>query len=250
MSSLFRRWLVRFGCCAAMVTDSANELSDFFTDAGVSSIQNDRVDCWGKTDGIPCHHVQHKCILVFRWDHGSCDQRDHDGRDVRDEERGIHVNGGPQGLPLSLDLFPLLFGQLHLLLLGDDLVLVSVSDLDQDSRAHYGHQETDSSESGGQDLASLEGRSPHNAQDQAQHEPHKNGWGEKCRRCYPLCVPVRSQDCDSPFQAHQHLADKRARASNSEHDLSSLQCCTKGHLQYQVLNLFGEDQRLQECADQ
>ena len=56
-----------------MITDPGRELSDFFTDVGVPSTQDDRVDCWCKTDGARTDHVQHKGILVFRWDDGSCD---------------------------------------------------------------------------------------------------------------------------------------------------------------------------------
>ena len=217
VSSLFRRRLRgRFGCCAAMMAENGHELSDFSADVGVSSIQDDRVDGGGETDETsPDKHGKQGLLVFTRWDDGSCEKGGDNAGDVTDEERGIHVNGSPQGLPLAFDLFPLLFGQLHLLLLGDDLVLVSVSDLDQDSRAHYGHQEADNIESGGHDVGSLEGRSPHSAQDQAQYEPHTNGWSEKCRRGYPIFIPVRSQDCDSPFQAHQHLTDHRTRASNS-----------------------------------
>ena len=254
MSSLSRRRFGSgFGCCAAMVTNSGRELSDFFADAGVPSVQDDRVDSGGKTgETSPSHDGQHEGILVLRWDDCSCDETDYNNGDITDEIRTIHMDGGPQGLPLSFDFFPLLFGQLHLLLLGDDLVLVSVSDLDQDHRAHYDHQDADGCENGGHDLCSdLESRRcPQNGQDQAQHEPHTEGWGEDNPRCNAVLVPVRSQDGDSPFQAHQHLADEGAKASNSEQDLGSLHCCTTGSLQHQVLNLPGEQRRLQQCADQ
>ena len=129
-----------------MITNPGRELSDFLADAGVPSIQNDRINSGGKTDETtPDSQGQQKHFPVFRWDDGNCDRGSYNGGDVRDQERGIHVNGSPQGLPLSFDLSPLFFGQLHLLLLGDDLVLVSVSDLDQDPRAHYDDQEADNS---------------------------------------------------------------------------------------------------------